>query len=102
DGIRDPLVTGVQTCALPIYPPPKVDSAVISFTSKGAEEQSDFLKFVRMCFRHKRKTLRNNLAEVYGELAGLPEAKMRAEQLSIEIGRASCRERAGKWVGAGP
>src|SRR6266536_5767190 len=21
DGIRDPLVTGVQTCALPIYPP---------------------------------------------------------------------------------
>ena len=66
------------------HPPPKVDSAVISFTSKGAGEQSDFLKFVRMCFRHKRKTIRNNLAEMYGELGALPEGKMRAEQLSIE------------------
>src|SRR5207247_6484381 len=27
DGIRDPLVTGVQTCALPIFPLPSPDCA---------------------------------------------------------------------------
>ena len=66
------------------HPPPKVDSAVIAFTSRENREQDDFLRFVRMCFRHKRKTIRNNLAEMYGELGALPEGKMRAEQLSIE------------------
>ena len=39
------------------------------------------------CFSHKRKTLRNNLAEVYGKEAvdGWPEAGLRAEQ--VELGR---------------
>jgi len=35
-----------------------------------------------MCFRHKRKTLRNNLAPLY-ELASLEEGRLRAEQMSI-------------------
>jgi 16S rRNA A1518/A1519 N6-dimethyltransferase RsmA/KsgA/DIM1 with predicted DNA glycosylase/AP lyase activity len=45
-----------------------------------------FLKFVAQCFRHKRKTLRNNLAEVYGNevVDSWPEAGLRAEQLSVE------------------
>ena len=70
------------------YPPPKVDSALIGFTLRsrarelGIDDTADFLKFVRMCFRHKRKTIRNNLAPV--DMAGLPEAKLRGEQLSIE------------------
>jgi 16S rRNA (adenine1518-N6/adenine1519-N6)-dimethyltransferase len=66
------------------YPPPKVDSSLIAFTLRGVGEQGDFLKFARMCFQHKRKTLRNNLAMVYPGIEGLPEAKLRAEQLSIE------------------
>jgi 16S rRNA A1518/A1519 N6-dimethyltransferase RsmA/KsgA/DIM1 with predicted DNA glycosylase/AP lyase activity len=38
-----------------------------------------------LCFRQKRKTLRNNLAPAYGKeiVDELPEAQMRAEQLSI-------------------
>jgi 16S rRNA (adenine1518-N6/adenine1519-N6)-dimethyltransferase len=72
------------------HPPPKVDSAVVLLeprqTPAAVGDLDDFLKFAAHCFRHKRKTLRNNLGEVYGkEAAGaLPEAGMRAEQLSIE------------------
>ena len=74
------------------HPPPKVDSALISFTLRcratelGIESPVAFLKFVRQCFRQKRKTIRNNLAGVYGNeaIAEWPEASSRAEQLSIE------------------
>ena len=66
------------------HPPPKVDSALIRFRLRGTAPDPDFLKFVRLCFRQKRKTIRNNLAEVYGDLTGLPEASLRGEQLSIE------------------
>ena len=64
-------------------PPPKVDSAVVHLRVRqdvaGAEP---FLGFVSMCFRQKRKTLRNNLASQYA-IDGLPEAGLRAEQLSV-------------------
>jgi 16S rRNA (adenine1518-N6/adenine1519-N6)-dimethyltransferase len=66
------------------HPPPKVDSTLIGFTLRGVAPAADFLRFVRLCFRQKRKTIRNNLAEVYGDLAGLPEARLRGEQLSIQ------------------
>jgi 16S rRNA (adenine1518-N6/adenine1519-N6)-dimethyltransferase len=65
------------------HPPPKVDSSLVGFTLRGREAATDFLKFVRMCFRQKRKTLRNNLAGVEG-IEGLPEAALRGEQLSVE------------------
>jgi 16S rRNA (adenine1518-N6/adenine1519-N6)-dimethyltransferase len=70
-------------------PPPKVDSAVVLLEPKresGDLETDAFLSFVAQCFRHKRKTLRNNLAESYGKQAveSLPEAGLRAEQLSLE------------------
>ena len=66
-------------------PPPKVDSAVVRLTRRTLPEIEDpasFLKFASMCFRHKRKTLRNNLAPLY-ELASLEEGRLRAEQMSI-------------------
>jgi len=74
------------------HPPPKVDSALIGFSLRcragelGIESDSAFLKFVRLCFRQKRKTLRNNLASVYQPqaIAACPEASLRAEQLSLE------------------
>ena len=66
-------------------PPPKVDSAVVAFEPLPAAELTSFLKFASACFRQKRKTLRNNLAPVYGheKVDSLPEARLRAEQLSI-------------------
>ena len=49
-------------------------------------DPSAFLEFVGHCFRHKRKTLRNNLAEIYDKeiLENWPEAGLRAGQISLE------------------
>jgi 16S rRNA (adenine1518-N6/adenine1519-N6)-dimethyltransferase len=68
-------------------PPPKVDSAVIRLTphSKEAADPTPMLAFLGLCFRQKRKTLRNNLIGVYGRLIEAePEAGMRAEQLTLD------------------
>ena len=73
------------------HPPPKVDSALIEFTLRsrvaelGIDSPADFLKFVRLCFHQKRKTIRNNLAGAYGPevTRDWPEAPMRAEQLTL-------------------
>ena len=70
-------------------PMPKVDSAVVRLiprTDKPVEDLDGFLRFAKLCFHQKRKTLRNNLREAYDAAAAgaLPEAGKRAEQLSIE------------------
>ena len=67
-------------------PPPKVDSAVVEFSplAPAPPDAEAFLAFVAQCFRHKRKTIRNNLAVVYGKVVeSWPEAALRAEQLSL-------------------
>jgi 16S rRNA (adenine1518-N6/adenine1519-N6)-dimethyltransferase len=68
-------------------PPPKVDSAVIRLTPRPeaqCDEAGPFLEFASACFRQKRKTLRNNLAELYPkERLEVPELSKRAEQLSV-------------------
>jgi 16S rRNA (adenine1518-N6/adenine1519-N6)-dimethyltransferase len=73
-------------------PPPKVTSALVHFDMQRRFEQwgvtnpRAFLKFVQLCFRQKRKTLLNNLEGRFGRerVAGLPEARLRAEQLAPE------------------
>jgi 16S rRNA (adenine1518-N6/adenine1519-N6)-dimethyltransferase len=77
-------------------PPPKVESALVSFRMPGMREKNSvddeaaFLDFVKECFAQKRKTLRNNLRGRLGNRAGdiLLEAGLsmneRAEQLSVQ------------------
>jgi 16S rRNA (adenine1518-N6/adenine1519-N6)-dimethyltransferase len=68
-------------------PPPKVESAAVRLTPRTppVPDPAAFLEFAGRAFRHKRKTLRNNLAPYYGErMAAEPEARLRAEQLSLE------------------
>lgn len=63
-------------------PPPKVDSAVVRLTPLAAPRVADyaaFVDFAARCFRHKRKTLRNNLGR-----GDIPHAARRAEELSVE------------------
>ena len=71
------------------HPPPNVDSAVVLLEPHHRNWNVDMgrlLRFVGRCFEHKRKTVRNNLAEFYGKewIDAWPEAGLRAEQLSIE------------------
>ncbi len=71
-------------------PPPQVDSAVVVLTPHGHDlgvgDREAFRRFLGHCFRQKRKTLRNNLAGIYGKetIDAWPEAGLRAEQIALE------------------
>ena len=74
------------------HPPPKVDSAVLRCAPHdraaelGIAGRADFLRFVSLCFRQKRKTLRNNLAAPYGAAVdNWPEVNLRAEQIGLPM-----------------
>ncbi len=77
-------------CRVPasaFVPPPKVDSAAVRFVRKpeAPAHLEELLAFVGRCFSHKRKTLRNNLRPFYGApVDQLPEAGLRAEQLTLD------------------
>jgi 16S rRNA (adenine1518-N6/adenine1519-N6)-dimethyltransferase len=71
-------------------PPPKVDSAVVLLEPRdaaadlGITDPAAFLTFCSACFRHKRKTLRNNLLPIYGNAVdAVEESRLRAEQLGL-------------------
>lgn len=76
-------------------PPPKVDSAFIGFELRPLplppEQMPAFVRFVRLAFGQRRKTLRNALAAGWGKekaeavlaAAGMPD-KVRAEALGLE------------------
>lgn len=75
-------------------PPPKVHSSVIRLRPRphpAVRDVPEFLRFAGQCFRHKRKTLRNNLRGL-GLNTPDPALDLRAEQLSIEE-LAALRER---------
>jgi 16S rRNA (adenine1518-N6/adenine1519-N6)-dimethyltransferase len=78
-------------------PPPRVTSALLHMTlpgeraTLGIRDESRFLEFLQHCFAQKRKTLRNNLRELFSDeqiaealkSCGLtPDA--RAEQLNLK------------------
>lgn len=74
------------------HPPPKVDSAVVRLdphgrgAALGITDPAAFLAFVARSFHQKRKTLRNNLSGAWPKekVDALPEAGLRAEQLTLE------------------
>lgn len=81
-------------------PPPKVDSAVVQLDPLPHSEAGDptpMLAFLSLCFKQKRKTLRNNLGPIFGNelIEAQPEAKLRAEQLTLDQFRSLYRRLTG-------
>src|SRR5262249_57097333 len=88
DGIRDWSVTGVQTCALPIFE----CGAGVASVANGSK-----LMFVDAC--HSGTAFNAKLLNDARQQRVI--AFMSAGPNQEEIGRASCRERVEKWGGAG-
>ncbi len=78
-------------------PPPKVNSAFISLTKRQAplfrlSDSQEFLRFLKTAFRHRRKTIYNNLLLANIPPSGIKEAFMackieahlRPEQIHLE------------------
>jgi 16S rRNA (adenine1518-N6/adenine1519-N6)-dimethyltransferase len=97
-------------------PPPKVSSALVALrlpgerTKLGISDEAGFLKFLKVCFAQKRKTLRNNLRSLMPneEAAALLRecgvaATARAEEIGVaEFARlfAATKGTEGKTSGA--
>ncbi|HLW43753.1 MAG TPA: rRNA adenine dimethyltransferase family protein [Candidatus Acidoferrales bacterium] len=92
---RPELVFRIPPAAF--QPAPKVTSALIEMhlpgerATLGIRDESAFLKFLQLCFAHKRKTLRNNLRGTYAHDAAakaLADASLtdtsRAEELTLQ------------------
>src|SRR5205823_9193771 len=93
DGIRDKLVTGVQTCALPIYPNwnrPQTYSVTLIRHGKGAKPKQEVLG-------ENIPTPPDNVGPrstpSYDSLASAAVTDLPGGIKVFEIGRASCRER---------
>src|SRR5205809_8110942 len=82
DGIRDVAVTGVQTCALPISQIPAA--------------------YCRPLPPHCRPIFPAMLSVTFlGTSAARPTVERNVYAMTLEIGRASCRERVEIWEGDG-
>lgn len=72
-------------------PPPKVFSRLMYFRPRQnlveIPQADEFWKFVRLCFKFPRRTLRNNLAQTHHNWQGLDQnfLNLRAQQLDLPI-----------------
>src|SRR5207244_10470027 len=82
DGIRDDLVTGVQTCALPIL---KIDKSFVDKIILGKEGAAVARAIITMSDTLQLETIAEGI-ESFSQRTEL-------QNLGCEIGRASCRER---------
>src|SRR5207247_4621391 len=93
DGIRDPLVTGVQTCALPIW-------RAVFVSAAGARSLGRDLRLRELLPDHLRRLDDGDaLLDAFLDRSRLESAvRVRPELVrghvpKAQIGRASCRER---------
>ena len=72
------------------YPPPKVYSRLLYFKPKKSikpiPDEEGFWKFIKVCFKQPRRTLRNNLSQSHYDIEGLSDALLakRAQELSMQ------------------
>src|SRR5699024_12196424 len=101
-GIRDRNVTGVQTCALPIYAADQLHGVVVQLVllGQGVDAGVDLHKvFVEdlggQLFDSDAQLVRHGLHALAGR------AGVAVGEVLGQIGRASCRERVRRAEGAG-
>ncbi len=72
------------------FPPPKVFSRLVYFKPKKdvkpIPNEEAFWKFIKLCFAHPRRTLRNNLVSTHYDLSKLSDETLalRAQQMNID------------------
>src|SRR5207237_7240494 len=95
-GIRDSSVTGVQTCALPIWIPSQVRRGSVDAALIFGDHRPRFFRYVQENAYHLR--IEASSGKLLNPLSGELE---RGSALvgALEIGRASCRERVEMSVG---
>src|SRR5206468_6509862 len=92
DGIRDLIVTGVQTCALPIY---RVDLAEWGLKIEGNVNKPLTLSFSELTEKFKPVSV-TAVNQCSGNSRSRFQPRVAGGQWgngAMEIGRASCRER---------
>src|SRR5207253_6026802 len=98
DGIRDGHVTGVQTCALPIWPTLNISVARKATNLSQIFRLTPFAGLKGRAYRSN--SLRGALfVPLLHQFKRLGQHGTRAGAVRFEIGRASCRERGWLWVG---
>jgi 16S rRNA (adenine1518-N6/adenine1519-N6)-dimethyltransferase len=71
------------------YPHPKVFSRLIQFTTKKQVEpiphEKEFWRFIKFCFLHPRRTLKNNLMQTHIPIDAIDQdiLQLRAQQMSM-------------------
>src|SRR5207244_10199372 len=98
DGIRDDLVTGVQTCALPIC------ALMDAISAQSRQAGCTRLWLTTTDNNRRARTFYErwgmNIARVHrGGVAASRAVKPSIPEVDAEIGRASCRERSGDVSG---
>src|SRR5205823_10353961 len=101
-GIRDKLVTGVQTCALPISLSPLVSRRIrqTKLLPAGPPKRRCLWCAFFSSLRFLRAASLPRLGRGVSALSLFLFHRLQPE-LAREIGRASCRERVERWVGVG-
>ncbi|HEV2601152.1 MAG TPA: 16S rRNA (adenine(1518)-N(6)/adenine(1519)-N(6))-dimethyltransferase RsmA [Candidatus Babeliales bacterium] len=72
------------------YPAPKVDSRLLYFKPRAVvvpiEQEDEFWKFVKICFKQPRRTLKNNLSQTHyaWESISTETLALRSQQLSMD------------------
>lgn len=76
-----------RVAPLAFYPAPKVYSRLLYFKPRTQpdeiQHEEEFWKFIKMCFKQPRRTLKNNLAQGHYEIEKIPEEilALRAQQI---------------------
>lgn len=71
------------------YPPPKVYSRLLYFKPKSAvapiEQEAAFWKFIKLCFKQPRRTLRNNFSQTHYDVSLISDELLakRAQELDM-------------------